>query len=145
VTPACSDNSGAQTAATERTPSGLQEVPLTIQSKGKEHRFTVEVARTPEEQEKGLMHRRTLAADRGMIFPMEPPRPVTLWMKNMLVPIDMIFIRPDGTIASIGENAVPSSLDPVTSTETIAAVLEIPGGRAGELGIGPGDKVNWPR
>lgn len=118
---------------------------MTIQSKGKEHRFTVEVARTPEEQEKGLMHRPTLAADRGMIFPMTPPRPVTLWMKNMLVPVDMVFIRPDGTIASIGENAAPQSLDPVTSTEMIAAVLEIPGGRAGELGIGPGDTVNWPR
>ncbi|WP_246167351.1 DUF192 domain-containing protein [Sphingomonas piscis] len=119
-------------------------VPLTIVSSGRTHRFTVEVADTPEEQEKGLMFRKLLPADHGMVFPFEPPRPVSLWMKNMLIPIDMIFIRPDGTIATIGADAVPQSLEPVVSTEAVIAVLEIPGGRAAELGIKVGDKVEWP-
>jgi len=143
--PACSPNAGAAPTALERSPAGLEQVPLTILSKGKQHNFVVEVARSEQEQEQGLMFRQSLAPDRGMIFPMEPPRQASFWMKNTLIPLDMVFIRPDGTIANIGENAVPLSLDPVISMEPVAAVLEIPGGRAAELGIGPGDKVEWPR
>jgi uncharacterized membrane protein (UPF0127 family) len=140
---ACSPNSGASQAALERSPAGLEQVPLTVHSKGRQHRFTVEVARTPEEQEQGLMFRQALAPDHGMIFPMSPPRPASFWMKNTLIGLDIIFIRPDGTIANIGDNAVPLSLDPVMSAEPVSAVLEIPGGRAAELGITAGDKVVW--
>ena len=65
-------------------------------------------------------------------------------MKNTLIPLDMIFIRADGTIANIAENTVPLSLEPVPSADAVAAVLEIAGGRSAELGIKPGDKVEWP-
>lgn len=104
----------------------------------------VEVARTPEEQATGLMNRPLLDPDKGMIFPYQPAQDVAFWMKNTLIPLDMIFIRPDGTIARIEENAVPLSLEPVPSLEPVAAVLEIDGGRSAELGIKAGDKVNWP-
>jgi len=92
----------------------------------------------------GLMNRQTLAPDRGMIFPYEPAQPVAFWMKNTLIPLDMIFVRPDGTIGSIAADTVPLSLEPVPSGEPIAAVLEIAGGRSAELGLSAGDKVSWP-
>jgi hypothetical protein len=126
-----------------RSPAGLEQVPLTISSNGREHRFTVEVARTGEEQAQGLMFRTQLAPDRGMIFPMDPPRPASFWMRNTLIPLDMIFVRADGTIANIEANTVPYSEEPMRSDGTVAAVLEIPGGRSAELGIKPGDRVKW--
>ena len=118
-------------------------MPLTIQSSTGTHRFTVEVAETPEQQAQGLMNRQSLAPNQGMIFPRDPPADASFWMKNTLVPLDMIFIRPDGTIARIAENTVPLSLDPVPSLEPVSAVLEIAGGRSAELGIKAGDKVRW--
>jgi len=140
---ACQSGQSGETKL-ERSAAGLEQVPLTIRTAaGREHRFTVEVARTPEEQAQGLMNRESLSPDRGMIFPHEPPRPASFWMKNTLIPLDMIFVRTDGTISSIAENTVPLSLEPVMSMETVAAVLEIPGGRSAELGIKAGDKVSW--
>jgi uncharacterized membrane protein (UPF0127 family) len=118
-------------------------VPLTIRSATGEHRFTVEVAATPEQQERGLMFVRSLAPDRGMIFPYDPPQQVSFWMKNTLIPLDMIFIRADGTIARIA-TAKPLDETPVPGGEPITAVLEIAAGRAAELGIRAGDKVEWP-
>jgi uncharacterized membrane protein (UPF0127 family) len=78
-----------------------------------------------------------------MIFPHEPPRMASFWMKNTLIPLDIIFVRPDGTIANIAENTVPLSLEPVPSLEPVGAVLELAGGRTAELGIKAGDKVEW--
>ena len=128
----------------EQAPSGLEQIPLTVTSaNGRTHRFIVEVARTPEQQANGLMNRQSLAPDRGMIFPYQTPRPASFWMKNTLIPLDMIFIREDGTIARIEAQTVPLSLEPVPSLEPVAAVLEIAGGRAAELGIQPGDRVRW--
>jgi uncharacterized membrane protein (UPF0127 family) len=126
-----------------RSPAGLEQVELTIASGGKVHRFVVEVARTGDEQQTGLMNRETLAPDRGMIFPFETARFASFWMKNTLIPLDMIFVRADGSIANIEANTVPLSLDPVVSDGPVAAVLEIAGGRSAELGIKPGDKVDW--
>lgn len=126
-----------------QSPAGLEQVPLVIESQGRKHRFTVEVARTPEEQAMGLMYRNALAPDRGMIFPFDPPRPASFWMRNTLIPLDMIFVRADGVIANIAANTVPLSEQPVTSDGPVAAVLEIPGGRSAELGIRPGDRVIW--
>jgi uncharacterized membrane protein (UPF0127 family) len=125
------------------SPAGLEQVPLTIHSANGDHRFVVEVAATPEQQATGLMNRPALDPDRGMIFPYSPPQDASFWMKNTLIPLDMIFIRPDGTIARIEENAVPLSLEPVPSMEPVSAVLEINGGRSAELGIKAGDKVVW--
>lgn len=118
-------------------------MPLTITSNGREHRFTVEVAGTAEEQAMGLMYRNRLAPDRGMIFPFDPPREASFWMRNTLIPLDMIFVRADGTIANIEANTVPYSEEPMRSAGPVAAVLEIAGGRSAELGIKPGDRVKW--
>jgi hypothetical protein len=117
-------------------------MPLTVRSKTGVHSFTVEVAATPEQQEKGLMFRRTLAGDRGMIFPYDPPQDVAFWMKNTLISLDIIFIRVDGTIARITK-AEAMDLTPLPAGEPVAGVLEIRGGRAAELGIKEGDIVSW--
>ena len=124
--------------------TGLAQVPLTITSGSGVHRFMVDIAATGEQQERGLMFVRSLAPDRGMIFPYDPPQSVSFWMRNTVIPLDMVFIRADGTIARI---ATAKALDetPVPSGEPIAAVLEIAGGRAAQLGIVPGDTVTWPR
>jgi uncharacterized membrane protein (UPF0127 family) len=116
---------------------------LIIASASGVHHFTVDVAATPEQQEKGLMFVRHLAPDRGMIFPYDPPQPVAFWMHNTLIPLDIIYIRPDGTIARIA-NAKALDDTPLPSGEPISAVLEIAGGRAAQLGIAPNDKVDWP-
>lgn len=141
---ACGSTTSASEAPLERSPAGLDQVPLTITSSNGEHRFTVEVARTPEEQAQGLMNRNSVPPDRGMIFPYDPPVQVSFWMKNTLVPLDMIFIGADGKIGRIAANTTPMSLDPVASIDPVSAVLEVAGGRAAELGIKPGDKVSWP-
>lgn len=78
-----------------------------------------------------------------MIFPFETERVASFWMKNTLIPLDMIFIRSDGTIVNIEANTVPLSLQPVYSSGPVSAVLELAGGRAAELGIKPGDTVEW--
>ena len=143
---ACQPTSGAgsNASALERSAAGLEQMPLTITTaNGKTHRFTVEVARTPEQQAQGLMNRESLGPDRGMIFPYDPPVAASFWMKNTLIPLDMIFIRADGIIARIEANTVPLSLDPVAAGEPVAAVLELAGGRSAELGIGEGAKVEW--
>jgi uncharacterized membrane protein (UPF0127 family) len=117
-------------------------VPLTIKSKNGVHRFTVEVAATAEQQERGLMFRKSLAGDRGMIFPYDPPQDVAFWMKNTLIPLDIIFIRSDGTIVRITK-AEAMDLTPLPSGGPVTGVLEIRGGRAAELGIKEGDIVSW--
>lgn len=142
---ACKADGGAN-AAEAQAPAKLA---VSVQTAGgATHRFNVEVARTPAEQERGLMFRTNLPADGGMIFTPYPadggePREASFWMKNTPSALDIIFIRADGTIAAIAENTVPFSETPVKSGEPVAAVLEINGGKAGELGIAPGDKVTW--
>ncbi|MDQ3074723.1 MAG: DUF192 domain-containing protein [Pseudomonadota bacterium] len=130
----------------DRSPAGLDQVPLTVTTTaGKTHRFTVEVARTEAQQAQGLMNRQSLAPDRGMIFPYAAPTEASFWMKNTLIPLDIIFVRTDGTIARIEANTAPLSLDPIVAGEPVGAVLELAGGRAAELGISAGAKVAWPR
>ena len=98
-------SAGSNASALERSPAGLEQVPLTITiASGKTHRFTVEVARSLEEQAQGLMNRQSLGPDRGMIFPYDPPVAASFWMKNTLIPLDMIFVRADGTVARIEAN-----------------------------------------
>ena len=118
-------------------------VPLTIAMAGTTHRFRVEVARTEAEQEKGLMFRTSLPADGGMLFPFAKPKIANFWMKNTLIPLDMIFVRADGSIDRIAENAIPESLDPVVSGGEVAALLEVAGGTAAKLGIDESAKVTW--
>ena len=106
--------------------------------------YIIDGGGTPEQQQHGLMFYRSLGADEGMIFPYEPPQSVSFWMHNTLIPLDMVFIREDGTIARIA-TAKPLDDTPVPAGEPVAAVLEIRGGRAAELGIREGDKADWPR
>jgi uncharacterized membrane protein (UPF0127 family) len=104
-------------------------------------KFMVELAVTRAEQERGLMFRKSLAPDRGMLFPYNPPRPAAFWMKNTLIPLDIIYIGPDGRVLSIARNAVPHDETPLPSGGPVRGVLEIAGGRAAQLGILPGDRV----
>ena len=143
---ACNAQPQSANAATEnRAQTALQQVPLTIRSDGRQHRFTVMVARSPGEQATGLMFRESLGPQEGMIFPYDPPQEVGFWMKNTLIPLDMIFIRADGTIARIAAQTRPHSLEPNLSGEPVAAVLEIRGGRAAALGLKAGGRVGWWR
>ena len=144
--PANGDSKGVGcVAGAERgqSPAGLKQVMLCITSGAKTRAFTVEVAGTVAEQAKGLMFRTELADDAGMIFPFPQPRPASFWMKNTVIPLDIIFVRSNGTIESIAENTVPYSTDSVVSGEPVAAVLELRGGLTAELGIAAGDKVVW--
>lgn len=130
--------------------AAARTIPVTIAAKSGRHTFTVEVARTSAEQERGLMYRTDIGKDGGMIFipyPADggPAREASFWMKNTPTSLDIIFIRPDGTIATIAESTVPFSEAPIPSLEPVSAVLEIVGGRAAELGIAEGDKVTWTK
>jgi uncharacterized protein len=117
---------------------------LTILSASGPHRFTVEVAETPAQMEQGLMFRRTMAPDAGMLFDYKAPVVATMWMKNTLIPLDMLFVDAQGRIVNIHQRAVPQSLDVIASAAPVRAVIELNGGTAERLGIVPGDKVQHP-
>ena len=133
----------ATAAAAVHPVSGLRVVPLTVVHQGQRHVFRVEVARSDFEQAKGLMFRTAMGADEGMIFPMRPPRGASFWMRNTLIPLDIIFVRADGRISNIAANAIPHDETPLSSIGPVAAVLELNGGRAAALGIVAGDTVEW--
>ena len=139
--------------ATEATPaaevaavhpvSGLPVIPLTVATSKGKHTFRVEVAKSDAEQAKGLMFRTELGPDEGMIFPREPIDIPSFWMKNTPLPLDIIFIGTDRRVLNIAANTTPYSLTPVGAVGMSSAVLEIPGGRAAQLGIAPGAQVSW--
>ena len=142
---ACNAQPQSANAATEsRAQTGLQQVPLTIHSDGRGHRFTVMVARTAAEQATGLMYRESLGPGEGMIFPYDPPQVVGFWMKNTLIPLDMLFLREDGTVARVARNARPFDLTPIPSGEPVRYVLELNGGKAADLGVAEGDRLEHP-
>ena len=120
-----------------------QQLVITGQD-GKRHEFNVEVAKTPRQQEVGLMFRTSIPADSGMLFPWPAPQPSAMWMKNCPVPEDMVFIGVDGKIGHIAENTVPYSLANIESHGTVAATLELQGGLTAKLGISVGDTVTSP-
>ncbi|MGE6699235.1 DUF192 domain-containing protein [Hyphomonas sp. NPDC076900] len=122
----------------------LETSPLGIKSGDETHAFTVEMAVTPEEIQQGLMFRQELAPDAGMLFDFGMTRQASMWMKNTLIPLDMLFILEDGRVIAIARNAQPGSLRSIGPGVAVRAVLEIPGGRAKELGIEPGDTVVHP-
>ena len=126
-------------------PQALAAVPLTIVTPRRTIRFRAELARTADQQSRGLMFRRSLRPHQGMLFPFPVQRVASFWMKNTLIPLDMIFIRADGTVARVAANTRPLSLDPVTSGEPVAAVFEIAGGQAAKLGIDERARVTWRR
>jgi uncharacterized membrane protein (UPF0127 family) len=117
---------------------------LTIQTAGGPRRFEVEVARNDADREQGLMFRRSLAPDHGMLFDFAAVEPVSMWMKNTYISLDMIFIRADGTVARVAENTEPLSTRVIPSGEPVLGVLEVAGGTAHRLGIKRGDLVQHP-
>jgi uncharacterized protein len=108
---------------------------------GQQHVFNVEIARTPDQQETGLMFRPTVPPDGGMLFDFGPPHEIQMWMKNTIASLDMVFINQDGTIRSIAENTVPESLAVIDSRGPVRATLELAAGTTERLGIRVGDKV----
>ena len=117
---------------------------LTIISATGPHRFTVEVAVTPAQMQQGLMFRRTMAADAGMLFDYKTPMVATMWMRNTFIPLDMLFVDAQGRIVNVHQRAVPQSLDVIAATGPVRAVIELNGGTAARLGIAPGDQVQHP-
>jgi len=125
----------------------LQQFPtseLTIISATGPHRFKVELAKTPAQMTQGLMFRTSLAPDAGMLFDYQQPTAATMWMRNTLIPLDMLFVDAQGRIVNIHERAVPQSLDVIAAAEPVRAVIELNGGTAARLGIEPGDRVIHP-
>lgn len=104
--------------------------------------FDVEVAADAQSQQTGLMYRREMAANAGMLFDLHKPQFASFWMKNTYLPLDLLFVRADGTISTIEPNAIPLSTDSIASAEPVEAVIELNGGRAHQLGIKPGARVH---
>jgi uncharacterized membrane protein (UPF0127 family) len=118
---------------------------LTVRTARGQTVFLVEVADTAQKQEYGLMCRRGLAADRGMLFMFKgPPTDRAFWMRNTLIPLDIIYIRADGRVLSVAANAQPLNEMPIPAGGPTKAVLELPGGRAAQIGLMPGDRILAP-
>lgn len=107
--------------------------------------FSIEVVDNDASRERGLMFRTSLAPDAGMLFDFLTPQPVEFWMVNTLIPLDMVFIAADGTVRNIHANARPQDPTPIPSDGPVQFVLEIPGGRAAEIGLAPGDRMDEQR
>jgi uncharacterized membrane protein (UPF0127 family) len=129
-------------AAPASAAAALPLATITVDGAKGAHQFKVEIAADQASQEKGLMFRKKLAPDAGMLFDFHTTVMTSFWMKNTVLPLDIIFVRSDGTISSIAANAVPFSEASIPSSEPVRAVLEINAGRARALGIEPGDKVH---
>jgi uncharacterized protein len=123
---------------------GAELQTLEIASKTGVHVFSVELAVTDEERERGLMFRRSVPELTGMLFDFKRDQEVTMWMKNTYVSLDMIFIQSDGRIRRIAENTEIESLKIIPSGGPVRAVLEVAAGTARKLGIAPGDRVASP-
>jgi uncharacterized protein len=117
---------------------------LVLKTESGEHSFTIEVASTNQERALGLMFRRSLPENGGMLFLYDRPQPAAMWMKNTLIPLDMVFISADGTVHRIEQNAEPHSTALIPSEGPVVAVLELNGGEAAKIGLKRGDKVLYP-
>jgi len=111
---------------------------------GAVHLFTVEVARSPAQRSRGLMYRTHLDPDAGMLFFYPAHQRARMWMKDTPLSLDMLFIGADGRVLEIAANTEPLSLATIASTDPVLAVLELPGGRAAELSITPGARLEHP-
>ena len=118
--------------------------PLTVRTAKGEFRFLVEVADTDRERELGMMCRRSLAPDRGMLFDFGTPREAAMWMKNTYIPLDMLFADAAGIVRKIHQRAVPLSEAIISSDAAVRAVLELNGGTAARLGLKEGDRLVHP-
>ena len=130
--------------AASRPIAAAEQQNLEIVTKNGVYPFAVELAVTPEEHERGLMYRKELPEGRGMLFDFKTEQPVEFWMHNTYIPLDIIFIRKDGRILRIAENAQPMSDRHIPSGGPVLGVLEVIGGTAKKLGIAAGDRVAAP-
>lgn len=140
---AAADRSGAVAQPSRHPVSGLEVIELAVLSGTTRHSFRVELAETAEAQRQGLMFRTELSENEGMLFPSDVPEVRSFWMKNTPLSLDIIFIGTDGRILNIAADTVPYSLESVRSDGIASAVLELRGGRAAELGLKPGDAVEY--
>lgn len=123
---------------------GLRNDEVDVVTSSGDHPFSVEVMRTEPELERGLMYRRHLSKNAGMLFDFGAPRSVTMWMKNTILPLDMLFVGQDGRIVSVKENAEPQSEAIIYSGGLVTGVLEVNAGTARRIGAKPGDVVRHP-
>ena len=133
----------AASAAAVHPESGLRIITATITHAGKAHVFKAELAQRPQDQAKGLMFRTQLGPDEAMLFPFDPPKAASFWMRNTVIPLDLLFVAPDGRVTNVAAQAKPYDESKLQSAGVVKAVLEIPGGRAKELGLAAGDVVGW--
>ena len=122
----------------------LKHEPLALSMASGEITINVEVAQSGEQKTKGLMFRKSLDERAGMLFPYGQPQEITMWMKNTYIPLDMVFIRGDGTIHRIEAMTEPFSEATIASQGLVTAVLELNGGAAARMGLKAGDKVRHP-
>ncbi|RYC32894.1 DUF192 domain-containing protein [Lichenibacterium minor] len=134
--------SAAQAAAPAGSPPAVDD--LAIATASGTHHFAVEVMRTRDQLERGLMFRRQMAPDKGMLFDFGASKPVSMWMKNTYLPLDMVFIAADGRVVSVKSNAEPLSEAIIPSGGDVLGVLEINAGTAARIGVKPGDRVVDP-
>ncbi|MGA2952301.1 MAG: DUF192 domain-containing protein [Caulobacteraceae bacterium] len=132
--------------AVAQTPTKAQPTlriePLDITTAKGVYHFKVEIAETDKTREAGLMFRKSLAPDRGMLFDFKTPRAnIAFWMKNTLIPLDLLYIGADGRVVSIAHDARPMDETPIFAGGVVLGVLELAGGRAAEIDAEPGDKV----
>jgi uncharacterized membrane protein (UPF0127 family) len=134
-------------AATTLTPAlpdcpnhGLAQVPLTFVTAKGRYSYRLDVAATPAQQECGLMYRKTMPRDVGMVFPFDPPRPTSFWMENTVLPLDLVFVGPDGRVVSVGHGK-PFARDIIDSGGITARVVELNAGEAARIGLKPGDRA----
>jgi uncharacterized membrane protein (UPF0127 family) len=118
--------------------------PVVVETAQGRFTFTAEIADTPELRQRGLMFRHQLPQDRGMLFDWGRVEPVSMWMRNTYVSLDMIFIAPDGRVAKVAEATEPLSDTTISSGGPVAAVLEVVAGTAERIGLKPGDRVHHP-
>ena len=117
---------------------------VTLNTKSGAHVFHVDVVDTPESRAKGLMFVTELADDAGMLFDFKEERPVSFWMQNTYIPLDMVFVDAQGVVKNVHANAVPFDTTSIPSGFPVQYVLEIPGGRAAEIGLEAGDTMDHP-
>ncbi|MFA7440960.1 MAG: DUF192 domain-containing protein [Sphingomonadaceae bacterium] len=143
VTAAASVHTAPLATVEGQPQTGLREIPLVIRTAdGGVHRYRVEVAETAQQQATGMMFRTEMPRDHGMLFPMRPARVATFYMRNTLVPLDIIFIATDNRVLNIGAGK-PLDESIVASDGEAAAVLELNAGEAQRIGLQPGDHIGW--
>ena len=136
--------SGEAPAAESRAAESMESFPqsaLEIRTGNGRQWFNIRIADSEARQEQGLMYVRALPVDAGMLFPQATPRVMTFWMKNTVIPLDILFVTARGRIACLREQATPLLLDLITCNKPVKAVLEIRGGEAAKRGIRVGDLV----